>query len=110
MAECVEEVSSRAARGSGVRRKVPKMGLRDRRGQIAAHADRNRDIDKAELAGCTGKKKMNREESIARAARLQAKLGIKVEGYHCRYADHWHIGKVKRKLLSGVRVHVKVEK
>lgn len=72
-----------------------RMKLRDRR----RPGKQNRD-DRF-ISRCTSKKRLTADEAPRAARFLELRTGQKAQAYHCRYGDHWHVGRVRRQLADG---------
>lgn len=59
---------------------------------------------------CKVKIRFSCDEAQIQARKLQNASGYKTEPYSCRFGDHWHIGRVRRRLQDGVVMLVKAEK
>lgn len=89
------------------------MQIRQRRKGNSAQsqrADKRRDTDKHELAVCTGKRRLTEAGTRQAIAYVERATGYKAQAYPCRYGDHFHVGKVKRKMPNGVVVIERVKK
>lgn len=90
--------------------KRPRMQIRQRRKGLSERAERRRDTDKHELAVCTGKRRLTEADTRQAIAYVERATGYKAQAYPCRYGDHFHVGKVKRKMPNGVVVIERVKK
>lgn len=80
-----------------------RIQIRNRR----ASAKRGRD-DEYERRHCTSKSRMTHAQALRQAAKITLETGYKNEAYRCRYKDHWHVGRVRVRLPSGIVTFEKV--
>lgn len=86
-----------------------KPNLKGRRAARARSKLQEKTTDRHEL-NCKRKRRYSREEAEIQAAHVQRRTGYVTEAYVCRFGNHCHIGRVRRKLQDGVVMILRVEK